>query len=110
MNSDIFSVKVGDLVKVKPGVLDPDGLLVSNEGHKGRLLDHNIPEVLSLEGWQGKIRDIQPQKDGGTTIIVIEWDSLTLQNMPKQAVKACEEKDLDWKRMALFPDDVYVIE
>ncbi len=108
MNSDISSVKVGDLVKVKPGVFDPDGLLVSNEGYKARLLDHNIPEVLSLEGWQGKIRNIQPQKDG-TTIIDIEWDSLTLQNMPKQVVKACEEKDLDWKQMALFPEDVYVI-
>ncbi len=109
MNSDISSVKIGDLVKVKPGVLDPDGLLVSDEGHKGRFLDHNINKVLSLAGWQGKIRDIQPQKDG-TTIIVIDWDSLTLQNMPKQVVKACEEKELDWKQMALFPDDVDVIE
>ncbi|MCI5210283.1 MAG: hypothetical protein D3910_16165 [Candidatus Electrothrix sp. ATG2] len=109
MNSKISSVKVGDLVKVKPGVLDPDGLLVSDEGHRGRFLDHNIPEVLSLAGWQGKVRDIQPQEDG-TTLIIIDWDSLTLQNMPKQAIRICKEKGLDWKQMALFPDDIDVIE
>jgi len=106
MSVDIPSV--GDLVKVKPGILDPDGLLVSNEDHKGRYLDHNIPEILSIAGWQGKVIDVRSQKDG-TTAIDIEWDSQTLQNIPKQAIEACEKDGLSWKEMCLYPEDVDII-
>jgi hypothetical protein len=36
MDIDISSVKIGDFIKVKPGIFDPDTMLVSNEGWQGR--------------------------------------------------------------------------
>ena len=102
---------VGDIVKVKPGVLDPDGFLISDEAHNQKFLDHNIPRVLSLAGWQGKITSVHPQEGrNGATIIYIEWDSQTLKKIPKQAIKACDKKGLSWKEMGLYPKEVKIIE
>lgn len=89
VNTNKTSLNIGDSVKVKPNVLDPD------------------TEAFSLEGWQGRILDIRPQKDG-TTIVDIEWDSITLREMPQQSIEACEEEGLDWTQMGLYPDDVEV--
>ena len=87
MNADSASFRIGDSVKVKPDVLDPD------------------TEAFSLEGWQGRIIGIRPQEDG-TTIVDIEWDSMTLRNMPKQSIESCEEEGLDWTQMGLHPEDL----
>ncbi|MGD9688011.1 MAG: hypothetical protein AB7U43_13670, partial [Desulfobacter sp.] len=89
MNNSKISFKIGDSVRVKPDVLDPD------------------TEAFSLEGWQGRILDIRPQEDG-PTIIDIEWDSITLREMPASSIEACEEEGLDWTQMGLYPDDVEV--
>lgn len=89
MNTSKTSLNIGDSVRVKPDVLDPD------------------TEAFSLEGWQGRILDIRPQKDA-TTIIDIEWDSITLREMPESSIENCEEEGLDWTQMGLYPDDVEV--
>ncbi len=102
---------VGDVVKVKPGVLDPDKFLISDEAYNQKFLDHNIPRVLSLAGWQGKLTHVQPEEDKiGKTIISIEWDSQTLKKIPKQVIKACDKKELSWTEMALYLEDVEIIE
>ena len=77
---------VGDSVRVKPDVDDPD-------------LNINIT------GWQGRVTDIK-QDDDGTLLVVIQWDSVTLQNMPDSAIEQCEEMGLDWTLMGLAVDDV----
>lgn len=87
MKADNTSLKIGDSVKVKPGVLDPD------------------TGALSLEGWQGRIVDIRPQEEG-KTLIDIEWDSRTLREMPKASIDACEEEGLSWTLMALYAEDL----
>ena len=89
MNNSKTSLKIGDSVRVKPDVLDPD------------------TEAFSLEGWQGRILDIRPQEDG-VTIIDIEWDSITLREMPASSIEACEEEGLDWTEMGLYSHDVEV--
>lgn len=87
MNNSETSLKIGDSVRIKPDVLDPD------------------TEAFTLEGWQGRILDIKPQEDG-TTIIDIEWDSITLREMPISSLETCEEEGLDWTQMGLYPHDV----
>ena len=76
----------GDSVRVKPGTDDPD-------------LD------LDIGGWQGRITDIR-QGDEGILLIDVQWDSITLKNMPDAAIEQCEKMGLDWSMMALAADDV----
>ncbi len=73
--------KVGDSVRVKPGVLDPD-------------LNGDIG------GWQGRIIGITRYGDLPATI-TIKWDSLTLKEMPDECIRQCELKGLDWAIMNL---------
>lgn len=77
--------KVGDSVRVKPGVRDPD-------------LGGNIG------GWVGRITEIQEDT------VEIQWDSLTLSKMPSSIISQCEQDGLDWSIMALYPADVEHIE
>jgi len=90
-----FAFKVGDSVIVKQGVLDPD--LGTDIG-----------------GWQGRIVTIERQSNliGIVTIerqsnlIGIEWDSITLKNIPSSVIDQCEVENLDWAQMCLFSTDV----
>ncbi|HHB75224.1 MAG TPA: hypothetical protein ENK84_01590 [Desulfobulbus sp.] len=79
MNSVPF--KIGNTVKVKPGVLDPD-------------FGNNIG------GWQGRISEV----DGD--IVCIDWDSITLSNCPDKYIQRCEEEGLDWEKMYLSIEDI----
>jgi hypothetical protein len=78
-----FAFKVGDSVIVKQGVLDPD--LGTDIG-----------------GWQGRIVTIERQSN----LIGIEWDSITLKNIPSSVIDQCEVENLDWTQMCLFSTDV----
>jgi hypothetical protein len=80
------SLKVGDSVLVKPGVQDPD-------------------LHFDIGGWQGRITDIHSGKRG-ITILTIEWDSITLKNMPGWAIEKSEEQGLDWAVMNLASHQV----
>lgn len=74
----------GDPVRVKAGVVDPD------TGY-------------DMGGWQGRITRVS--SDDMPTV-EIQWDSMTLQNLPDAFIEQCETEGLDWSAMRLFPDDV----
>lgn len=74
---------VGDSVVVKPGIMDPD-FGVEIGGWQGR-----VSEGLCIEG-----------------MVLIRWDSVTLQNMPDSMIERCEEQGLDWTEMVLEARDV----
>jgi len=74
---------IGDAVMVKPGVMDPD-------------------LGAEIGGWTGKIAE-EPGQDN---LVLISWDSVTLQNMPDSAIAQCEEQGLDWTRMYLETQEV----
>jgi hypothetical protein len=75
--------KVGDSVIVKAGVLDPDF-------------------GTDIGGWQGRISEIEPQSN----IIAIDWDSITLKNMPDSVIETSELEGWQWRRMFLESTDV----
>jgi hypothetical protein len=87
MSNNATALKIGDVVKVKSGVLDPD------------------TEAFSIGGWQGRILDIRTDEDG-TSIIDLEWDSITLRNMPTASIERCEGEGLDWTQIGLYPEDL----
>ena len=78
--------KVGDSVKVKAKVIDPD-----------------FPEQ-SIANWQGRIVGIE---DGDEApLLEIQWDSVTLKGIPLDHLINVEEEGYDWTSMILYPDDV----
>ncbi len=82
MNENQANFEIGDLVKVKEGVKDPD---FAN---------------WSMGGWQGEVTDIREQQDGNA-LVCIKWDKVTLKEMPKTIIDRSQENDLDYKRMNL---------
>ena len=75
-------MKVGDSVRVKSGVLDPD-------------------LSVDIGGWQGRVREVH-----GVQTIHIEWDSVTLRQMGLDLIIKCENDGLDWCSMTLNQDEV----
>jgi len=67
--------KIGDSVVVRKGVIDPD-------------------YDIDISGWQGRITRIN-------RFIEIQWDSITLKNMPLELLLECEEDKLSWDDMIL---------
>lgn len=78
-----LNFKCRDSVVVKPNVSDPD---------------LNI----KIGGWQGRVSEINENDD----LICIDWDSLTLKQMPSETIDQCEEEGLDWAKMYLHPKEV----
>ena len=68
-------LEVGDSVRVKDGYEDPDNP------------DWNIA------GWQGRLIEII---EVNPPMILVEWDSITLKNMPASIIEECEEEGLEW--------------
>ena len=79
-------LNVGDCIRVKPGVKDP------NYG-------------FDIGGWQGRVTEIETYQPGKLTIM-FQWDSLSLKSMPASALRRSEEDGLDWTTMGLYPEDV----
>ena len=77
--------KIGQTVKVKNGVLCPDD------------------SEFDLSGWTGRIIDLVEDEE---PTIGIEFDSITLKNMPEKYVKKSEQEGLDWYRIYLDVNDV----
>jgi hypothetical protein len=67
-----MNVKIGDSVIVKPSVQDPDF-------------------GISVGGWQGRISKVF--EDG--KLICIDWDSLTLKDIPGSMIERCEEDGME---------------
>ena len=84
--SEKISLALGESVIVKPNTQDPD-------------LD------IEIGGWQGRISEI----DLDNALICIDWDSLTLKNMPSSVIAYCQAKDLDWDHMYLASTEVELI-
>jgi hypothetical protein len=79
-------LKVGDSVVVKQGVIDPD-------------------LGIDIGGWQGNILNVEVG-EGGEILVHIQWDSVTLKNMPDEVIEECEEQGLGWAEMYLGIDEV----
>lgn len=69
-----MEIKIGDCVRVKPGVKNPD-------------------YEYDLCGWQGRVTHIDTD-DG--IYIEIAWDSITLDQMPAEYIKTSME-DFSWE-------------
>lgn len=79
------SHRIGDCVRVKAGIKDPDF-------------------GVDIGGWQGRIANIDT--NGDEILVSIQWDSITLKKMPIAMIEQCEEQGLDWAEMALGANDV----
>jgi tetratricopeptide (TPR) repeat protein len=80
------SLKIGDTVQVHAGVKDPD-------------------YGTDLAGWQGEVIDLD-EDEQGNTLVLIQWDSQTLENMPDEEIEKSEEDGLNWTEMYLSEDEV----
>ena len=83
-----MNISIGDSVMVKKGILEPD----YNE--------------IKIEGWQGRVKHINPEPYKGNTLITIEWDSKTLTQIPSTFIVQSEEEGLDWKIMVLYESEL----
>jgi hypothetical protein len=82
-------MKIGDSAKVKDGIKEPD------------------TEDFELSDWQGRIVEIYKKADHeGNILITIEWDSLTLLQIPAKFIQQSEIDGLDWKTMVLYESDL----
>jgi len=85
----MMKLKIGDCVRVKDGLKDPDN------------------EYFEIGGWQGRVVEIDDESDeDGNTLITIEWDSLTLKQMPAKFIQESEKEGLDWQIMNLSESDL----
>ena len=83
-----MNIDIGDSVIVKKGILEPD----YNE--------------IKIEGWQGRVKHINPELYKGNTLVTIEWDSETLMKIPSIFIDQSEEEGLDWKTMVLYKSEL----
>ena len=81
-------MKTGDSVIVKQGVKEPDF------------------EDFEIGGWQGRIVDIDANSDKDNILITIEWDSITLKQIPSYYIEQSERDGFDWKNMTLYKADL----
>ncbi len=77
--------KIGQSVKVKEGTLCPDN------------------EKYDIGGWQGRIFETDDEDE---TLVGINWDGVTLSQMPEEYIIESEKEHLDWASMYLDFDDL----
>jgi len=83
-------MKIGDSVKVKAGVLEPD------------------TEKFEIGGWQGRVVEIDTLSTDEGTLLNIQWDGITLQQIPPDYIIQSEIEALGWDMMVLFESDIEV--
>ena len=85
-------IKIGDNVKVKEGVNDPDD------------------EEYSIAGWQGWVVEVYDEDLSEDNIenlqFMVSWDSVTLKNIPRTRLIELEREGYDWTMMCLDINDV----
>jgi hypothetical protein len=79
-----MTFNIGDSVKVKEGVMCPD--------------DNSI----CIGQWQGRVFTVEE----GDDIVGINWDSITLKQLPHEYIKRSEEEGLGWTGMYLSVDEI----
>lgn len=87
MAEKTINFKESDPVIVKPKTTDPDF-------------------GTDISGWQGRISEIDEENH----LICIDWDSITLKNMPGAIIEQSEEQGLSWTQMFLEPEEVEFID
>lgn len=83
-----LKIKIGDSIVVKQGVKEPD------------------LEKFEIGGWQGRVLEIDVISDKDNVLITIEWDSLTLIQMPSDYIVQSEIDGFDWTSMTLYESDL----
>lgn len=83
-----MNIKLGDSVIVKKGVKEPDF------------------EEFEIGGWQGRVVDIDTKSDKDNILITIEWDSLTLKQIPSNYIAQSEQDGFDWENMTLYESEL----
>jgi hypothetical protein len=81
-----FPFKAGDSVVVKEGVQDPD------YGD-------------DMGDWQGRVVEIE-EYPPEPPMVTIQWDSLTLRNMPRASIERAKKEGLDWSEMNLYATEL----
>jgi len=84
-----MNLKIEDSIIVKEGIKEPDS------------------EEFEIGGWQGRVIEIDTDTDKDNILITIEWDSLTLEQLPSKFIQQSEIDGLDWKSMNLYESDIY---
>ena len=83
-----LNIKIEDSVIVRQGVKEPD------------------LEEFEIGGWQGRVVKIDTVSDKDNVLITIEWDSLTLLQMPSNFIEQSEIDGLDWSSMVLYDSEL----
>jgi hypothetical protein len=78
--------KIGNKVRVRSGVRDPD-----------------FPDI-PLGGWAGMVKEVEQAK--GETTYLIAWDQATLRDMHPVYKKRCEREGLELETMWLGDEDL----
>ncbi|SDC07485.1 calcium-binding protein [Williamwhitmania taraxaci] len=81
-------MKLGDSVIVNQGIKAPD------------------LEEFEIGGWQGRVVDIDTKSDNDNVLITIEWDSITLLQIPNNYIEQFEQEGLDWENMTLYESEL----
>ena len=85
-------IKIGNNVKVKDGIKDPDD------------------EDYSIAGWQGWVVEVYDENLAAETAenlqFMVSWDSVTLKNIPRTRLIELEREGYDWTMMCLDINDV----
>lgn len=82
-----MSLKIGDSVIVKAGIKEPDS------------------ESFEIGGWQGRVTEIDMEFVEGP-LINVEWDTVTLEQMPSEFIERSEIDGLDWREMNLYESEL----
>jgi hypothetical protein len=83
-----LKLNIGDSVVVRQGAIDPD------------------LEEFEIGGWQGRVIEIDTNSDKNNVLITIEWDSLTLIQIPSDYIEKSEIDGFDWSSMVLYDSDL----
>jgi len=84
--SNKIPFKVGDSVAVKAGITEED-------------------TKIDMSGWQGRVVEIDTKEN----IVVVDWDSITLRQLPASYIRLCEEEGYGWTQYYLLPSDVEAV-
>jgi hypothetical protein len=89
MQRELINYDIGDPVKVREGVMDPQF------------------ENLNIGGWQGRVYSPPAEGEDGDGIVVgIKWDSITLREMPANIIEECNVEGYDWTINYLSIDEL----
>jgi len=82
------NLKIGDSVIVNQGVKEPD------------------LEAFELGGWQGRVTEIDTKSNKDNILITVEWDSITLNQIPSDYIIQSEIDGFSWSSMVLYDSNL----